>query len=143
MKLKRFLTIIALLIFTMIMLTGCEEKNINPKVLMKFDSQTITLKSDQKGYAYLEINVKDGDYEVTFEERFKVSKNKTLTIRVEDIETDFFSKNAQICNVAVVKATSIVYESAIIWFYFIPTIILIAFMVVIIVQKDKNRKNNT
>ena len=105
MKLKRFLTIIALLILTMIMLTGCMEVNTTANVAMKFDSQTITLNSDKKGYVYLEIDVKDGENEDTFTKRFQVWKDKTLTIGVEDIVKDFFSRNAQICNVKVVKAT--------------------------------------
>lgn len=105
MKLKRFLTIIALLILTMIMLTGCMEKETDAKVLMKFDDEKIIINSDKDNYVYLEIDVKDGNLEDTFTKRFQVWKDKTLTIGVEDIVKDFFSRNAQICNVKVVKAT--------------------------------------
>ena len=105
MKLKRFLTFIALLILTMIMLTGCMEVNTTANVAMKFDSQTITLNSDKKGYVYLEIDVKDGENEDTFQKRLSVSKGKTITISIENIAKDFFSENAQICNVTVVKTT--------------------------------------
>ncbi len=105
MKLKRFLTIVALLILTMIMLTGCQEAEIDAKVLLKFDNQQISINTDKCNYVYLEIDVKDGDYEDTFTKRFKVSKNKTLTIGLEDIAENFFSENAQICNVKVVETT--------------------------------------
>ena len=107
MKLKRFLAIIALLILTMIMLTGCmdEEIETDANVLLKFDNQQISINPDKGNYVYLEINVKDGNLEDTFTKRFQVWKDKTLTIGVEDIVANFFSRNAQICNVKVVKAT--------------------------------------
>ena len=107
MKLKRFLAIIALLILTMIMLTGCmdEEIETDANVLLKFDNQQISISPDKGNYVYLEINVKDGDYEDTFVKRFAVSGNQTLTVGLEDIAKDFFSENAQICNAKVVKTT--------------------------------------
>ncbi len=105
MKLKRFLTLIASLIIAMTMLTGCVEIPSTANVSLKFDIQTIKLNSDQRGYVYLEIDVKDGDFEDTYVKRFAVSKNQTLTIGIEDIVPDFFTKDAQICNVKVVETT--------------------------------------
>ncbi len=127
MKLKRFLTIIALLILTMIMLTGCMEMETDAKGLLKFDDKKISITPDKYNYVYLEIDVKDGDLEDTFTKRFEVSKNKTLTIGLEDIAKDFFSENAQICNAKIVKTTKEIIGTMII------VIVLFIFIIIMLI----------